>query len=45
MGCDTSNKILITDQENMVDLMQKNIGLNGLESRVKELILNWYVLI
>ncbi|KAE8445304.1 hypothetical protein EG329_013542 [Mollisiaceae sp. DMI_Dod_QoI] len=33
--------IYITDQENMIDLMRKNITLNGLESRVKELVLNW----
>lgn len=35
--------IYITDQENMIDLMRKNIILNGLASRVRELVLNWYV--
>ncbi|CZR60371.1 related to putative N2,N2-dimethylguanosine tRNA methyltransferase [Phialocephala subalpina] len=33
--------IYISDQENMIDLMRKNITLNGLESRVKELVLSW----
>lgn len=33
--------IYISDQENMIDLMCKNIALNSLESRVKELVLNW----
>ncbi|KUJ15627.1 uncharacterized protein LY89DRAFT_647452 [Mollisia scopiformis] len=32
---------LITDQENMIDLMRKNIALNELESRAHELVLNW----
>jgi methylase of polypeptide subunit release factors len=43
MGCKVDWPIYITDQENMVDLMRKNIRLNSLESRVKELVLNWYV--
>lgn len=42
IGCEVNNEILITDQENMIELMRKNISLNGLESRVKELVLNWY---
>ena len=42
MGCKFHRPIYITDQENMIDLMRKNIRLN-LESRVKELVLNWYV--
>jgi protein N-lysine methyltransferase METTL21A len=43
MGCQIDNSIYITDQETMFELMGKNIALNGLESRVKELVLNWYV--
>jgi hypothetical protein len=43
MGCKVHRPIYITDQENMIDLMRKNIRLNNLESRVKELVLNWYV--
>ena len=43
IGCKIDNTIYISDQENMVELMRKNIELNGLESRVKELVLNWYV--
>lgn len=42
MGCPVDHYIYITDQENMFELMRKNIALNGLESRVKELVLNWY---
>ncbi|KAH8782591.1 putative methyltransferase-domain-containing protein [Hyaloscypha finlandica] len=41
MGCPVDHYIYITDQENMFELMRKNIALNGLESRVKELVLNW----
>jgi tRNA1(Val) A37 N6-methylase TrmN6 len=43
MGCKVDRPIYITDQENMIDLMRKNIRLNDLESRVKELVLNWSV--
>jgi tRNA1(Val) A37 N6-methylase TrmN6 len=43
MGCKVDRPIYITDQENMIDLMRKNIRLNNLEPRVKELVLNWYV--
>jgi predicted O-methyltransferase YrrM len=42
MGCPVNHSIYITDQENMFELMAKNIVLNGLESRVKRLVLNWY---
>lgn len=41
IGCELENEILISDQENMIDLMRKNIELNGLESKAKELVLNW----
>lgn len=44
VGCRVDYPIYITDQENMLELMSKNIALNGMESRVKELILNWYAL-
>ena len=43
IGCKVDRPIYITDQENMIDLMRKNIRLNNLESRVKELVLNWSV--
>jgi tRNA1(Val) A37 N6-methylase TrmN6 len=43
IGCQIDNPIYITDQENMVELMQKNITLNGLGSRVVPLVLNWFV--
>ncbi|KAL7623478.1 Protein-lysine N-methyltransferase efm6 [Parahypoxylon ruwenzoriense] len=35
------NPIYITDQLGMYSLMEHNIGLNGLEGRVKAAILNW----
>ncbi len=41
IGCGVETPILITDQENMIELMKTNIKLNGLESHVKELVLNW----
>ncbi|RKF75210.1 Protein-lysine N-methyltransferase EFM6 [Golovinomyces cichoracearum] len=41
IGCQTSRPIYISDQENMIDLMRKNIAINDLESLVQELELNW----
>lgn len=35
------NKLLITDQEEMLQLMQTNISLNELNESVDALILNW----
>jgi protein N-lysine methyltransferase METTL21A len=43
IGCDIDTPIYITDQENMIELMNKNITLNALGSCVKSLVLNWYV--
>jgi tRNA1(Val) A37 N6-methylase TrmN6 len=43
IGCPVDSTIYITDQENMLSLMEQNIKLNGLESRVVPLILNWQV--
>lgn len=40
-GCEVDHSIYITDQENMLSLMEKNIALNGLKSRVVPLILDW----
>ncbi len=45
IGCDVDYPIHISDQENMIDLMRKNVKLNGLESRVIGLVLNWCVLL
>lgn len=41
IGCATQETLYITDQENMVSLMHKNVELNHLESRVEPLVLNW----
>ncbi|KAI1483072.1 hypothetical protein K445DRAFT_321111 [Daldinia sp. EC12] len=40
-GCAVENPLYITDQLEMYSLMEHNIGLNGLEGRVKAAILNW----
>lgn len=45
MACEIDRPIYISDQENMVNLMQQNIELNRLESRVKGIVLNWQVLL
>lgn len=44
IGCDIDEPIIITDQENMISLMEQNITLNNLDSRVVPLVLNWQVL-
>ncbi|KFY44575.1 hypothetical protein V495_03384 [Pseudogymnoascus sp. VKM F-4514 (FW-929)] len=41
LGCNISEPIIITDQINMMPLMEQNIKLNKLESRVTPLVLNW----
>jgi protein N-lysine methyltransferase METTL21A len=40
-GCDTTKQILITDQLPMLALMQKNIVLNHLGSKVTALVYDW----
>ena len=42
-GCDLHTPILITDQEPMLALMEKNIQLNGLDARVHAQIYDWGV--
>ncbi|TAQ90171.1 hypothetical protein B7494_g1475 [Chlorociboria aeruginascens] len=41
LGCQLSSTLYISDQENMMSLMRRNIKLNDLEGRVSPLILNW----
>ncbi|TWU72415.1 hypothetical protein ED733_002402 [Metarhizium rileyi] len=41
LGCGGQNQLLLTDQEEMLDLMQTNIRLNRVESRATALVLNW----
>ena len=41
LGCQVNHPIHISDQENMLSLMEQNIALNGLKSRVVPLILDW----
>ncbi|KAH8911005.1 hypothetical protein BR93DRAFT_304704 [Coniochaeta sp. PMI_546] len=40
-GCNIEAPMYITDQLEMEELMQHNIALNGLQDRVKGIILNW----
>lgn len=42
-GCGVRSKLLLTDQQEMMELMEHNIRLNSLESRAKALLLNWCV--
>lgn len=43
LGCGGENQLLLTDQDEMLELMQTNIRLNQVDSRAQALILNWYV--
>lgn len=40
-GCQTDKPIYITDQEPMMQLMQDNISLNDLSTKVKPVLLDW----
>ncbi|KHN96615.1 uncharacterized protein MAM_05558 [Metarhizium album ARSEF 1941] len=41
LGCGGENRLLLTDQAAMLELMRTNISLNRVGSRAKALILNW----
>jgi len=41
IGCEVGGPLYITDQENMLPLMQRNITLNNLDDIVVPLILDW----
>lgn len=43
LACSVNTPIYISDQVNMLSLMEQNVKLNGLESRVVPLVLNWLV--
>lgn len=40
-GCDIEQPVYVTDQVNMLPLMEKNVALNKLGSRVQPAVLNW----
>lgn len=42
--CGVRSKLLLTDQDEMMELMEHNIRLNKLDTRAKALVLNWCVL-
>lgn len=44
LGCGEECELLVTDQQEMLELMETNIRLNKLEGRAKALVLNWYAL-
>lgn len=41
LGCGGSSRVLLTDQDKMLGLMQHNMGLNGAEGRATALVLKW----
>ncbi|QUC23209.1 uncharacterized protein UV8b_07450 [Ustilaginoidea virens] len=41
LGCGEECELLVTDQQEMLELMETNIRLNKLEGRAKALVLNW----
>lgn len=41
LECGVQSRLLVTDQQEMLELMQHNIRLNDIEDRAKALILNW----
>lgn len=43
LGCHVDAPMYITDQEDMLSLMEQNVALNELESRVVPMVLNWLV--
>lgn len=45
LGCTLESPVYVTDQLEMLSLMEHNIELNGLGSKAKPMILNWYVVL
>lgn len=43
LDCGVQSKLLVTDQLEMLELMEHNIRLNDIEDRATALILNWWV--
>jgi hypothetical protein len=41
IGCSPENPVYITDQDTMLDLMHRNIELNGLKENVKPCVYDW----
>ncbi|OHE93988.1 hypothetical protein CORC01_10680 [Colletotrichum orchidophilum] len=41
LGCELQETLYLTDQDEMFELMGRNTKLNGLEDKVKPMILNW----
>lgn len=41
IGCPLTNSLIVTDQANMLPLMQQNVTLNGLTNSVTPLVLDW----
>lgn len=45
LGCGVESRLMLTDQDEMFELMKHNIGLNNVEDKATASILNWYGLI
>lgn len=43
LECGVQGRLLVTDRQEMLDLMQHNIRLNDVDGRAKALTLNWCV--
>lgn len=43
--CGVQDQLLLTDQDEMLELMRHNIELNGLGAKARPMVLNWCVLI
>ncbi len=44
LGCGIESRLMLTDQDEMLELMKHNITLNEIEDKATASVLNWYVL-
>jgi tRNA1(Val) A37 N6-methylase TrmN6 len=44
LGCGVESRLMLTDQDEMLELMNHNIKLNKVEDKATAFVLNWYVL-
>lgn len=42
LGCGVESRLMLTDQDEMFELMKHNIGLNEVGDKATASILNWY---
>lgn len=41
LSCGVESRLMLTDQDEMLELMQHNIQLNGVEDKATAFVLNW----